>query len=379
MKKPIWLILFSLIFLAGCQSSRFMQDDMYFTSYDAIREVRQFEVAQREKQELAQKRDRTQEKKEEVFVPNGTTLEDYYDFSYTARLRRFNSPNNSWAYYDPYFTNYYWFNNSNSQYFGNSVYSTYSWWGNNFANNYNSNYWVGPITSRSASGNWINPWQNNLSNAGWRNPYNQFTFNGWNKPNISTISWNNNFCFNNMYYNSKDNNCYWWWSNTGKAPGLSKVGNFTALMQKNGITNDVIKRPDINYTQIRADYELSIANADKKDSLENIIPANTNNSSLASKNSNVRNSNGNKNSNTSNNTTTNTTNTSKRWDNYNADVNISPNSDKDNSNSNWSKSGVFSEGSRNNNYQFNGTVIQKKNKNEGQDGSQTIEKAPNRK
>lgn len=373
MRKGIWPILFSVILLAGCQSSRFMQDDMYFTSYDAIREVRQFEVAQREKQELATKKETTTEK-EEVFVPAGTILEDYYDYSYTARLRRFGTPNNSWAYYDPYYTNYYWFNDSKTQYFGNSVYSTYSWWGNNIGNNYNSNYWVGNIVAGNGSRNWTNPWQNSWSNSGWRNPYNQFTFNAWNRPNISTISWNNNFCYNNMYYNSKDNNCYWWWWKNGNAPGLSRVGNFAALMQKNGVSNDVVQRPDINYTQIKANYETAIADANRKDSLDNIIPVEDNtDNSLASKNSNGKNTNVNKNTNT----TTNTTNTSKRWDNYNADVNISPNNN--NSNNNWSRSGVFSEGSRNNNYEFNGTVIQKKKENDSQEGNQPVEKLPNRK
>jgi len=352
-----------------------MQDDMYFTSYDGIREVRQFEVAQREKQELTQKKDNSQEI-EDVFVPTGTTLEDYYDYTYTARLRRFSTANNSWAYYDPYYTNYYWFNNSSAQYFGNSVYSTYNWWGNNLGSNYNSNYWVGSIVTKNGSKNWINPWQNSLSNTGWKNPNNQLIFNGWNKPNISTISWNNNFCYNNMYYNSKDNNCYWWWSDNGNAPGLTRVGNFTALMQKNGIKDDVIKRPNINYTQIKADYEHSIAMSNIKDTTENLEPEDNsiNNSTLASKDLNGKNANVVKNT---NNTTNNTSNTSKRWDNYNADVNISPNNNT--SNSNWSRSGVFSEGSRNNNYEFNGTIIQKKKQNDSQEDNQPLEKAPNRK
>lgn len=345
-----------------------MQDDMYFTSYDAIREVRQFEVIQREKVELSLKNTKTTFN-EEVFTPTGTVAEDYYDYSYTARIRRFNNKDNSWAYYDPYFTNYYWFNNAKSQYFGNSVYTTYSWWGNNMGANYNSNFGEADYSHLSTPGNWTNPWKNSWSTGGWLNPNNQYLYNGWNQPNHSSVSWNNNFSYNSMYYNSKDNNCYWWWSKDGDAPGLLKKGNFIALMQKNGIKDDVIKRPDINYTQIKTDYAQSLAVVNTQDT-SNTTDNSTDNSSLATKNSNVRNLSINKNS---NNSTTNTSNTSKRWDNYKTDVNISPNN---NSNNNWSRSGVFSEGSRNNNYEFKGTVIQKKKENDPQEGTNTLEKAP---
>src|SRR5262245_32611644 len=35
--------------------------------------------------------------------------DDYYDYAYTARMRRFYSPMPGYAYYDPYYTNTYWY------------------------------------------------------------------------------------------------------------------------------------------------------------------------------------------------------------------------------------------------------------------------------
>src|SRR5688572_244103 len=108
-KNKIWFIS-ALIFLASCQSSRFMQDDMYFTQIDAIREVREYENAVAEaKAKAAQKEEVASDESVQPVIPD----ENYYDYSYTSRLRRFNSDDNTWGYYDPYYTNYYWYNNSN--------------------------------------------------------------------------------------------------------------------------------------------------------------------------------------------------------------------------------------------------------------------------
>lgn len=374
MKNRIWPVVFSLVFLASCQSSRFMQDDMYFNAVDAKREVRQFEVAQWEKKNAALKTDQPIQPEDVSSIPVINT-DDYYDYSYSSRIRRFNYPNNSWAYYDPYYTNYYWFNNAKSEYFGNSVYSTYSWWGPNFGNNYNSNHWEKDSYDGSiAKKGWTNPWRNNLDKNKGSNPYNPFANNGWNSPsNNSSVSWNNKFCFNNMYYNSLDNNCYWWWWKKGNAPVAKGINNFVALMQSNGISNDVVKRPDINYIAIKESYYIAITNEQNRiDSTESnldVAESNTNENTVLSSN-NARNlSNRSKTLNKSQNTT----NTSKRWDNHNADVNISPNT---NTNSNLSRSGVFSEGSRDNNYEFKGTVITKKGTQNSNNNDQQKEKDP---
>lgn len=365
MRKGIWSIIVSVFVLTGCQSSRFMRDDMYFFSVDAIREVRQFEVARLEKQQAEIKKN-TPINNQDESEASTIELDNYYDYTYAARIRRFHDPNNTWAYYDPYFTNYYWFNSSSPRYFGQSVYSTYSWWGPNFGNNYNSQYWkTAPYQSSSTTKGWANLWKNNDQLNQWSNPFNAWVANGWNSPlNNGSVSWNDYFCFDNMYYNSLDNNCYWWWSTQEMMnPGLNN--NLAALMQKNGIRKDVIQRPDINYTAIRQSYILASAHANDTVNSDSVNTAQNenmeNNQSLANtkQNKNL----GNKSTTVTNNTqvvknTNNTTNnTSKRWDNYKADVNIVPTDDSKNS---WSRSGVFSEGSRNNNYIFNGSAIPKK-------------------
>ena len=51
----------------------------------------------------------------------------YYDYEYTARLRRFYGHDYGWGYYDPYFTNQYWYN-YNPACWGVSIYYGYNFW-----------------------------------------------------------------------------------------------------------------------------------------------------------------------------------------------------------------------------------------------------------
>ncbi|MBO7227198.1 MAG: hypothetical protein J6V33_06415, partial [Bacteroidales bacterium] len=58
---------------------------------------------------------------------------DYYDYSYAARIRRFDAPVVGIGYYDDYYTNMYWYT-YNPNYWGVSIYLGYNWW-------YPSWYW----------------------------------------------------------------------------------------------------------------------------------------------------------------------------------------------------------------------------------------------
>ncbi len=381
MKNKLWLITTLLDFWVCFQSSRFMQDDMYFSSVDAKREVREYEITKAEASKNVEEEVKSNFKlnndvieiSNNYYSDQDFTYDDYYDYSYASRIRRFNAPNNSWGYYDPYYTNYYWFNNSNSSYFGNSVYSTYSWWGPNFGNNYNSQYWGNDYYGYGSWGNgWYNPWVNNPYGNNWWNPYNPFAYNGWNNSMTGNGYWGDGFCYNNMYYNSYDNNCYWWWWKQEDASITHQPTNFVALMQSNGISKDVVERPSINYTAIREAHEpannidsnqlfntdnnnTAIENGNIRDNKTNsntLVITNNFDENNTQVNTNKTNANSNVN-NKNNNSNTNTT-TYKRWDNYKADVNISPNKSD---NSNLSKSGVFSEGSRNNNYEYKGSTM----------------------
>jgi len=341
----LWPLLVLAVIITGCRTSRFMQDDMYFTTIDAKREVREYEV---NKAEIIRRQYLMSNPQSPAVTKDSSifNMDNYYDYSYSSRIRRFQH-DNTWAYYDPYYTNYYWFNSSKTAYFGNSVYSSYAWWGPNLGTNYSSEHWT--INSRVATNKkWTNPWSNTA--ASWKNPYAPFYYNGWNSAITKQNLWSNDLTQTNLYYNSCDNNCYWGWWKKGKIPGGTR-NNFAALMQRNGVSKDVIQRPDINYTQIREDYNKQMeANlARENDSINSYHIASTNN---PNENNTVRTSKSDVKE-----TNPNTSNTSKRWNNYKADVKITDK--KDDKDNKWSRSGVFSEGSRDNNYQFKGSINNK--------------------
>ncbi|MFW6019427.1 MAG: hypothetical protein ACOCPM_02500, partial [Bacteroidales bacterium] len=53
---------------------------------------------------------------------------NYYDYSYSSRIRRFHSGNSmGFGYYDPYFTNMYYYNH-NPYHYGTSIYYGYDFW-----------------------------------------------------------------------------------------------------------------------------------------------------------------------------------------------------------------------------------------------------------
>ena len=61
------------------------------------------------------------------YYGDGFNADDYYDYSYSARIRRFHRPVATYSYYDPFYTNSY-FYNYDPYYYGTSVYTSYSWW-----------------------------------------------------------------------------------------------------------------------------------------------------------------------------------------------------------------------------------------------------------
>lgn len=150
--------------------------------------------------------------------------DDYYDYEYATRVKRFDNPISGLGYYDNYYTNSYWYN-QNPYNYGVSVYNGYAWWGNSY-NNYNYN----PAINFYANNGWgcnsnygyngYNPYMfgynygyNNGYNNGYfgmlygnyigfgygYNPYgyNSFGYNGWNN------GYNNNGW---GYYNGYDHN-----------------------------------------------------------------------------------------------------------------------------------------------------------------------------
>ena len=100
--------------------------------------------------------------------------EDYYDFFFTSRIRRYYRPTYGLSFWDPFYTNYY-FYDWNPWSWGTSIYqcNPYQGWGNR----------------------WNNGWNNfGFGNSFW-NDWNCMS-NGWNNWGY----WNNGWCGNNSFY-----------------------------------------------------------------------------------------------------------------------------------------------------------------------------------
>lgn len=157
--------------------------------------------------------------------------DDYYDYEYATRIKRFDNQIYGLGYYDNYYTNSYWYN-QNPYYYGTSVYNGYCWWGNGYnmysynpsLNFYYNNGWYSSYPSYGYMG--YNPY-NNWGNSYWQGYYNGFNngyhngyYNGWNGYpyygyGYNTINPYGNYYgygsgYNNGngwgYYNSYDNN-----------------------------------------------------------------------------------------------------------------------------------------------------------------------------
>lgn len=121
--------------------------------------------------------------------------DDYYDYQYASRVRRFGQPVNGLGYYDNYYTNSYWYNHNPASY-GTSIYSSYNYLmpsnqfnnyssglsmsfssGNYGYNNYN-NYGYNPYGYNSYGSYGYNPYGYNPYNNGFANGYNAGFYSG---------------------------------------------------------------------------------------------------------------------------------------------------------------------------------------------------------
>ena len=135
------------------------------------------------------------------FYDDSFSYDDYYDYEYATRLRRFHHGCGHYGYYDNYYTNTYWYN-SDPYYWGSSIYLGYSWWGPSyysyaFTPNLYFGYGYGYGTCWG-----YNPWNYGYGygyGGGYWNGYNNGYWNGY----------HNGLAYNNYYYNSYDNNSYY--------------------------------------------------------------------------------------------------------------------------------------------------------------------------
>ena len=153
-------------------------------------------------------------------------MDDYYDYMYSSRIRRFHRNNfTGMGYYNPFYTNTYFYNND-PMFFGNSIYSSYGFfnpyvpWGfggsglslgwNSFSG-FNFGFGYNPYSMFN------NPWRwNSWGYNPWSSPfgYNPWGYNPWGYYGMNQMyGCSNMFLYNNMmntpiYYNSYDNNTY---------------------------------------------------------------------------------------------------------------------------------------------------------------------------
>lgn len=130
--------------------------------------------------------------------------DDYYDYAYSARLRRFNHPC-GWGYYDNYYTNSYWYD-YNPYSWGTSIYLGYSFWGPGYSTFYSPFYYSswGYYHGYSAyNSGYFNGYQHGYQDGYWNgyyNGYNNGAYGGY---------------YNPYYYNSYDNNTHYYYGPRG--------------------------------------------------------------------------------------------------------------------------------------------------------------------
>lgn len=224
-------------------------DDVYYSMKDAKKE-RAAEKKRREeeakKKEEAAKQQQIQENNAKALATSPGTdyydqpfdYDDYYDYEYAARLRRFNHPVQGNGYYDNYYTNSYYYN-QNPYYYGTSIYNSYNFWGPSaYAYNYcpstyfyyNSGWAWGTGMYYGNPVGYYDPWANNGWgynpyysyypgwNGGWYGPMTGIYSNYWGGPFLGWSNGNGGYGYgnfgnnnnNNYYFNSYDNNSYYY-------------------------------------------------------------------------------------------------------------------------------------------------------------------------
>lgn len=207
-------------------------------------------------------------------------MDNYYDFMYASRLRRFHNPRRSFFnYYDPFYTNMFWYNNDPFS-FGNSIYSTY-----NFYNPHTPWGWNQWSPGINVGWNSWNGWNMNMGWNSWGNPYafnNPWRWNNWGfNPMMSPFAYNpfafspfgygfNNFggmgymngfnqglsyglMMNSMnanpiHFNSFDNNTINLGNTVNYGPNTGGVGNGSGFAVAPNLTSQFSKEIGINYT-----------------------------------------------------------------------------------------------------------------------------------
>lgn len=283
-------------------------DDIYFSQKDAKKE-RTAEKKRKEEEEKKKAEDEAEKLKQAnnakaMATSPGTDYynepfdyDDYYDYEYAARLRRFNHPVPNSGYYGNYYTNAYYYN-QDPYYYGTSIYNSYNFWGPSaYAYNYcpsayyyyNSGWQWGTGMYYGQPFGYYDPWMNNGWgynpycgyysgwNGGWYGPGTALYANYWGGPYLGWGNGNGNYGYGNnygngnggnYYFNSYDENSYYYGprhspsSTDGRVPGSGGPAfgerYCNAVGAENGVDNpgiaDVNRVTEQSYTANPSTY-----------------------------------------------------------------------------------------------------------------------------
>lgn len=196
MKHFVLISAIALVLLSSCATNKMAtySDDVYANPAIERAEDAKIAAIQKAKEDAYRKRyndsinniSLAQKAKDDAnpyYKDREFKYDDYYDYEYATRVKRFDNSISGLGYYDNYYTNSYWYN-KNPYNYGVSVYNGYSWWGNSY-NNYS-----------------YNPSVNFYNNNGWGCNSN-YGYNGYNpymSGYSSGFSYGYNFGYNNGYY-----------------------------------------------------------------------------------------------------------------------------------------------------------------------------------
>ena len=227
MKKLSLIALVSMLYMTSCSTGQYTAsreyDDVYYTSEDKVQpqssssgqtspdnysgreNTENNERFSYENEESRPDYTTTEEKDGNTYVTNNYYYDedDYYDYAYTSRIRRFYHPY-GWSYYDSYYTNSYWYD-YNPYSWGVSIYLGYNFWHPHHSWGWGFGYGY-PYYAHS---HWYDPWYSPYYSS-WGG-YNHGYYHGYQHGYMDGYyAGLYNGTFNPYYFNSHDSYSYYY-------------------------------------------------------------------------------------------------------------------------------------------------------------------------
>lgn len=217
--SKIFGLVLSMSILFSCSSLKnlsFYEDTDSYVNAKKEREKKLQQLAlQKKQQEERQRQIQDSIAKEQEKINNNPyykepnyNKDDYYDYEYAARVKRFYNPVSGLGYYDNWYTNYGFYGAPN---YGNSIYMGYGNYSPYFGYGYN---WGNPYYSYGLGTCWGSPFYSPFYNnywgySPWSSPYYAYSpYYGYNPYGYYPYSYGYSpyYGYNPYYYNSQDVN-----------------------------------------------------------------------------------------------------------------------------------------------------------------------------